>query len=146
MDQLMLMMSNAKINSENNLFFTMFFISILFTGEFQEKVRQALVDFMKMELYRDSTLRSKHAVDEENDFCNYYSNFSNVEAAIRFHIKPLEEACTMIQQAKMAKKERNEKSVSGRNEEKHITRSARLMVTFRINVLLSNRKSTLVNF
>jgi hypothetical protein len=37
MDQLMLMMSNAKINSENNLFFTMFFISILFTGEFQEK-------------------------------------------------------------------------------------------------------------
>jgi hypothetical protein len=109
MDQLMLMMSNAKINSENNpFFFTMFFISILFAGEFQEKVRQALVDFMKMELYRDSSLRSKHAVDVENDFCNYYSNFSNVEAAIRFHIKPLEEACTSIQQAKMAKKERNE--------------------------------------
>jgi hypothetical protein len=51
-----------------------------------------------------------------------YNNFSNVEAAIRFYIKPLEEACTLIQQAK---KERNEKSVSGRNEEKHINHKKR---------------------
>jgi hypothetical protein len=88
MDQLMLMMTNAKINRGKQSFFHHVLHQYFVHGEFKEKVRQALVDFMKMELYRDSSVRSKHAVDDENDFCSDYSNFSNVEAAIRFHIKP----------------------------------------------------------
>jgi hypothetical protein len=70
------------------------FLSMVYTVEFQEKVRSALVEYMKSQHSSD---RSIHAISNEDDFFHYYSDFFGVVKACSFHSKYLEEALLHIQ-------------------------------------------------
>jgi hypothetical protein len=92
MDKITYLTGNTTnlINLKLNYFFTLLFISTLFTAELQDKVRAKFVDYMKLQLYQHSSMRSIHATDDEQVICDFYSDFTMTVEAIRFHMKYLE--------------------------------------------------------
>ncbi|KAG2197970.1 hypothetical protein INT47_002997 [Mucor saturninus] len=88
----------AKIQPNNNFFFTICFLSSLFTKDFQDKVQEHMVDYMKKQNFGStSTMFSKYATYSEVQFYEFYSNFNRVAEAINSNLGPLENIVKEIQ-------------------------------------------------
>lgn len=88
----------AKVQTHDNFFFTVGFLSSLHTKEFQDKVQERMVEYMKEQIHGpDSSMVSKYATHSESQFLEFYSNFSRVSDALNYHLGNLENSLQEIQ-------------------------------------------------
>ncbi|KAI7879322.1 uncharacterized protein EV154DRAFT_576212 [Mucor mucedo] len=88
----------AKVHTHENFYFSVAFLSSLFTKEFQDKVQEKLYEYMKEQLYTmDSSMASKYATHNETQFYEFYSNFGRLGEALNHYLGNLESTLKEIQ-------------------------------------------------
>ncbi|KAI7882290.1 uncharacterized protein EV154DRAFT_485617 [Mucor mucedo] len=122
----------ARVQTQENFYFTVNFLMSLYTNRFQEKVKERMDEYMKLNpLNHDSSMASKHANLGEDQFFEYYSNFGRVCEALNHFLGELEVSLKEIQTLADAKPSANptapsESSTSGK---KDATKKRKLEVT-----------------
>lgn len=75
--------SFSSLQTQDNFFFAVSFLSSLYTKEFQDKVQEKMVDCMNEQIYGpDFIIVSKYATHSETQFSGFYGNLSRVSEAL----------------------------------------------------------------